>query len=477
MPRFVRAAALLLAAAPTARAAGPEPGPVPVAVETTEDGFGLLRDGEPYALRGVGGEQDLDLLAAIGGTSIRTWGVGEETAALLDAAHARGLTVALGIWLGHERHGFDYDDPEQVAAQLDQVREAVLAHRDHPALLLWGVGNEMEGFEAGDDPAVWRAVCEAAALVQELDPHHPVMTTTSEVGGGRVPAVGACDAIDVHGINSYGGAPSMLQRYRDAGGTKPIVVTEYGPRGTWEVAITAAGAPLEETSTAKADAYVAVARDVLTDPQVLGGYAFLWGHKAEGTPTWFGLLLPDGSRLGAVDALADHWGRPVPNRAPTAGPLTGPTDPVEPGATVAFAWSVADPEGDPLAVEYVLVPELSQALMGGDTHPVRAPIASAVEAPSPTGVRITAPPCPAPTACSPSSATTTTAPPPPAPPSRSAPPWPPPTRARCPGTCTATPASAAPGCPRGTWATPRPSASTPPGPATAPARRPACRSS
>ena len=74
-------------------------------------------------------------------------------------------------------------------------------------MLIWGIGNEMEGFDSGDDPAIWSAVNEVAAMVKELDPLHPTMTVTAEIGGGRVMSVrDRCPAIDIHGIISYGGA-------------------------------------------------------------------------------------------------------------------------------------------------------------------------------------------------------------------------------------------------------------------------------
>ncbi|MFT4628894.1 MAG: hypothetical protein ACI8PZ_007590, partial [Myxococcota bacterium] len=227
---------------------------VPVEVVLHDGAWSLVRDGQPYRIRGAGGDRDLELLAAIGGNSIRTWGVGDETAALLDAAQALDLTVSVGLWLGHPRHGFDYADAGQVAAQLAEVRAAVEAYRDHPAVLLWGLGNEMEGFEGGDDPAMWAAVCEAARAIRELDPHHPVMTTTADIGGGRIAGVDRCDAIAIHGVNSYGGAPSVPERYAASGGRKPVVVTEYGPPGTWEIGRTAFGAAPEATSTEKASA-------------------------------------------------------------------------------------------------------------------------------------------------------------------------------------------------------------------------------
>ena len=59
------------------------------------------------------------------GTS-RTWSTGTDVAkvrTMLDDAQRNGLTVAMGLAVGKERHGFDYDDPQAVAAQLAALRE------------------------------------------------------------------------------------------------------------------------------------------------------------------------------------------------------------------------------------------------------------------------------------------------------------------------------------------------------------------
>ena len=71
---------------------------------------------------------------------MRTWdaegiGQGDTTQELLDKAHALGLTVTVGIWLEHERHGFDYGDPDQVAEQFEKARSIVERYKDHPAVL------------------------------------------------------------------------------------------------------------------------------------------------------------------------------------------------------------------------------------------------------------------------------------------------------------------------------------------------------
>lgn len=344
--------------------------PVPVELRKTGDGWQLFRGGEPYLIRGAGGSASMEALAAAGGNSLRTWstdGVGE----ILDEAQSLGLTVTVGIWLGHERHGFDYGDPQQVDAQLQMAREAVLAHRDHPALLMWGIGNEMEGFEAGDDPTIWKAVNDIAAMVKELDPHHPTMTVTAELGGERIEFVHRrSPAIDIHGINSYGGALSVAERLRKGGGTKPYVLTEFGAVGSWEMPTTDWGAPYEQTSTQKADFYRQSYTKAILESrgQSLGGYAFLWGHKMEATATWFGMLLDDGAMLGAVDAMSELWtGKPRSDTAPTIEPVEIDTEPkLDPGAMIKASTRVGDRAGDTVTVRWALRPESGDYQTGGD---------------------------------------------------------------------------------------------------------------
>ncbi|MEM8782702.1 MAG: glycoside hydrolase family 2 TIM barrel-domain containing protein [Planctomycetota bacterium] len=383
------ATALLIAAShaaadPTAPHLPPAQTPAVAVAGDAETGYTLTRDGEPYFVLGAGGQDHLAQLVAAGGNTIRTWGVGPETMDLLDAAHARGLTVAVGLWLEHERHGFDYGDPEALAEQTAMVREAVLAYRHHPAVLLWGLGNEMEGFGEGDDTRIWDHVQQLAAMVKQLDPARPAMTTITEVGGQRIPMVHErCPDIDIVGINSYGGASSIPQRYREAGGTKPYMITEFGPLGTWEVGKTEWGAVIEPTSTQKAEFYrssylggVESERGGLS----LGSFIFLWGEKQEATATWFGMFLPFGERLGSVDTMQELWSGTDPDNAvPTVEPLT-PRGPVrlQPGATLKVELQARDPEGDPLQVSWRLKSEASEYRLGGDAEPRVAEYPSAV---------------------------------------------------------------------------------------------------
>jgi len=343
---------------------------IPVELNKTDDGWQLLRDGKPYFIRGAGGKTALQELAAAGGNSIRTWG-SDDIDTLLDEAHALGLSVTVGIWLGHERHGFDYSDEAQVKAQFEKARQAVLRYKDHPALLLWGVGNEMEGFASGDNPAIWKAVNDIASMIKDLDPAHPTMTITAEIGGGRISSIAKYGtAIDIHGINSYGGSPSIPERYRANGGTKPYMLTEFGPPGTWEIGKNDWGAVTELTSTQKALQYKkSYQQGVLSAPDLaLGSYVFIWGYKMEATATWFGMFLPDGSSLAAVDAMTELWsGKPPENLAPVVKPLIVKGDPqVEPGSELRVMSDINDPEKGEIKVRWVLRRETKDEQTGGD---------------------------------------------------------------------------------------------------------------
>ena len=271
-----------------------------VRLEKTDKGYALLRNGKPYFIKGAGGDQRLEDLAAAGGNSIRTWGA-DNLEGLLDRAHALGLTVTVGFWLGHRAHGFDYQDGDSVTRQFEDVRQYILKYKDHPAVLMWAVGNEMEGIGGeGNNPAIWYAVNHIARMAKELDPNHPTMTVISEVGGKRIEYIHRyCPDVDIVGINSYGGIGSVVERYFKAGGTKPFVITEFGPLGQWEVDKTSWGAPLELTSTAKAEAYLAAYRAAVGayPDQCLGSYVFVWGSKQEATATWYGLFLKDGAQV------------------------------------------------------------------------------------------------------------------------------------------------------------------------------------
>lgn len=131
-------------------------------VHTSYDGFELRLNGEPFYIKGAGLEfGNIPKLAEHGGNSFRTWTTnnGKRTGReVLDEAHKYGLFVTMGLPVASERHGFNYDDKAAVKEQLEMIRGEVEALKDHPSLIIWAIGNELNLFAT--NPNVWNAVNE-----------------------------------------------------------------------------------------------------------------------------------------------------------------------------------------------------------------------------------------------------------------------------------------------------------------------------
>ena len=344
--------------------------PSKVALQNTDDGWQLLRDGVPYHVKGGGGAHaSLKDLADAGANSSRTWGVDKETIARLDEAHQNGLSVAVGIWLEHERlEKLEYSDAAKVEEQAQQVLEHVKALKDHPAVLVWGIGNEMEG--DGSNVLIWKHIEDVARRVKEIDPNHPTMTVIAEAPEIKIRSVHEyCPSIDIVGINAYGGSASLPARYVRDGGKKPYIVTEFGPVGTWEIPRNSFGAVEEASTTQKTKMYRKAYEVFEADKQLcLGSYAFLWGDKQEGTATWFGLLLPDGKHLATADTMAQLWsGEPPENFSPVIESFAvDGSNRAVPEADLKLKLKYSDAENDDVQVRWVLRPEAESYVTGGD---------------------------------------------------------------------------------------------------------------
>lgn len=303
-------------------AAGPAPssgvlehsGPCEVKLEQTPSGqWRLLKNGEPYTIQGAGGTEHLEDLVRAGGNTLRTWGIEQLEAPvhgerLMDKAHRLGLMVMVGIWIKHPRHGADYGDEHFLREQRERVRASVREYRNHPALLIWGLGNEME--EDGEDPRVWRELEELAKIVKAEDGRHPICTVIAGTHENKVSWVQHhLPTVDLLGVNLYAGAEKVAEKLADRNWDRPYLLTEFGPVGHWEIQTTAWGAPIEPSSAEKARAYRQAHAAQFTSGKghCLGTFCFIWGHKQETTATWFGMFLASGERTPAVDAMSQLW--------------------------------------------------------------------------------------------------------------------------------------------------------------------------
>ncbi|MFT4772462.1 MAG: hypothetical protein ACI9D1_002501 [Cryomorphaceae bacterium] len=346
---------------------------IKVEVVETEGKWQILRDGEPYYITGVGGQSEMDRAKAYGANSIRTWGA-HEAIAILDEAHEKGMTVLFGLWVGCERQGFDYNDTRAVESQLARFTEVVKEYKDHPAILMWGIGNETDLFYS--DFKVWDAINDIAEMIHEVDPNHPTMTVTAGLDVAEVQLIkDRAPAIDVYGINTYGEIIGIDNMLRAFGWEKPYVITEWGPDGHWEVAKAPWGSPVEQTSTEKAASYkLRYEEGILRDPDMcVGSYVFLWGQKQETTPTWYGLFLEDGKETGVMDELEKGWSGKYPeNRSPQIENylLNGKTRfngvYLETGSVATATIDATDADGDQLTYRWEILPESTDIKVGGD---------------------------------------------------------------------------------------------------------------
>lgn len=352
-------------------------------VQKTADGYQLLRDGKPYYVKGVGGEVNFDEMVAIGANSFRLWGV-ENARKSLDEAQKRGLTVMLGFWLQPERHGFDYNNAAAVKKQFEYFKTVVDQYKNDPALLFWGIGNELDLDYS--NPNVWYAVQDLAKYIHEVDPNHPTSTVTAGLDSLEVQYIKArCPDIDIYCVNTYGDIANVPKNIYNYGWTGPYMITEYGPNGYWESPKTSWGVSIEQSSTEKTASYYDRYTKYIEPYKnyCLGSYAFLWGAKQEYTETWFGLFSKDNQPTEPIDALEIVFtGKQVAKPAPSIKSFTlenkVATDNINLKAEEKYAAEVSASVGlDTIAnIKYVwrIMQESTDKKSGGDAEEEAAEI-------------------------------------------------------------------------------------------------------
>ncbi len=265
----------------------------------------LLVNGKPYEVKGAtfGFDKDIDNydiylkdLKFLGVNTIRTWATGKNTSKLLDAAHANDIKVMLGIWMRHGRPGMEDDDSfnylENVEGKEDMYNNAlnvVETHKDHPAVLIWGIGNEVYLNTATNEEKVaysqlLERICGA---IKEKDPSHPIASVEAWTFGLEwwlkyVPS------IDIYGLNSYGpGANLLADELLKRGIDKPYLLTEFGVTGEWDIKQKVNGITVEPSDQQKYDAIVNGYENwIQNKPANLGVFIFHFSSGNEFIAPW-----------------------------------------------------------------------------------------------------------------------------------------------------------------------------------------------
>jgi hypothetical protein len=389
---------------PATAAPKPRPGgPVKVEIRKTGDRYQLYVDGQPFYIKGAGLEfGNQEKLAEHEGNSFRTWRMenGQDSGQqVLDRALRNGLFVTMGLEVARERHGFNYDDPAAVAAQLADIKGQVLKLKDHPALLLWGIGNELN--LNAKNPKVWDAVNAISKMIHQIDPNHPTMTMLAGISPDMIRDLKArAPDLDLIGIQMYADIINLPKYLKESNWTGPYIVTEWGATGHWEVGKTEWGAPIENDSTAKADFYLKRYETAIRpdQKQCLGSYVFLWGQKQERTPTWYGVFLESGEETEAVDVMHYLWNgvRPA-NRSPRLGGtwLEGKTAPqnvrLKAGQPCTAKVDIRDADNDPVTYRWEIMEESTDLKTGGDAESKPKTLTGLIDDPKQSQITLKAP--------------------------------------------------------------------------------------
>jgi hypothetical protein len=362
-------------------------GAIPVQIHQDEQGrFSLTRGGEPYFIKGVCGSEDLAAVADAGGNALRTY---SHTAlngyAVLDEAHERGIGVFIGIWLTQQDKGIDYANPfykDHIASQLEMAKQVVLQYKDHPAVIGWAIGNEVDKGKS----EVWYHINEIAKFIHENDPHHPSMVVLAGAHPARVALVRTrAPYVDILGINTYRHIGDVYNNVVNLGGWQgPYMITEWGPDAAFEVAVANGVAPIEHASNDKALLYYQRYQDYIVHPsvrhRVVGSFAFKLADVFGGTHTWYNILLEDSKKTPQLDALIKAWtGNDPQNHAPrvrrlsltstgyhrlTVDPAVDGSVVLSPGERFLMQADVFDLEDDPLTYRWEVRLEFKQGVTG-----------------------------------------------------------------------------------------------------------------
>lgn len=353
-------------------------GPARVTIDKTNGQYVLSVNDQPFYINGAGLEfGSIEALAKHKGNSFRTWRTdnGQNTALeILDEAHRHGLMVTMGIEVARERHGFDYNDQKAVTAQLERIKKEVIALKDHPALLIWAIGNELN--LRYTNPKVWDAVNDISQMIHQVDPNHPTTTTLAGISRREVQEIKErAPDLDILSFQVYGKLEQLPKQVRNYGWDGPYMVTEWGATGHWEVPRTSWGVPIEENSSVKAKNYLkryqnSIQKDTA---QCIGSYVFLWGQKQERTPTWYGVFTEDGSATESVDVMEYLWtGNWPQNRSPIIESFhlnnKDAYSNIKLAANQLYQAEVksSDPDGDKLTYSFEILHESTDLKDGGD---------------------------------------------------------------------------------------------------------------
>lgn len=199
--------------------------PVPVGSDVSP--LDVYKNGEIY-------NRDLPLLRAMGVNAVRTYSKDTSTG-FLDACYNNGtdpIYVIMGFFIDGER---DLSNPAVREDIKNEFLTYVHTYKDHPAVLMWSPGNEVELAYEGSDRDYYTLLNELAetAYNEEKPAYHPVTAAVANIyhidDKGLLTTDDNMDYLDVWGANVYEGITfgDMFDDFVHRS-NKPFWISEYG---------------------------------------------------------------------------------------------------------------------------------------------------------------------------------------------------------------------------------------------------------
>lgn len=343
-----------------------------VLVQDRESGDHFLSiKGEPYYIKGVCKSGALDKVAAAGGNTIRTYSAmiaNNTTKSVLDMAQSLGIKVVLGIDLPKETDSFTYSSNYDLfkSYYFENFKKQINEFKNHPALLMWAVGNEVDVVGCTED--VYKAINEVSEYIKMVDPYHPITSVHAGASEGKITGIMQyAPCVDVVSANVYKGIDLAYNHIiTNAKWQGPYMITEYSVnQPSEELAsenVVFGNTVIEKPDYLKAqDYYDRYINCIIKNrSKCLGSFAFATNDTYRGTHTWYNFFLEsDYKNTTVYDALYYAWnGRKRDNVAPIVksiklmGRDAQSEIGVECGGTAYFDLEYEDKDGDQLAFKY-----------------------------------------------------------------------------------------------------------------------------
>jgi hypothetical protein len=339
--------------------------PVHVQTRKQSTGWVLLVDGKPFYIKGIScndglveGVDYLKLVAEAGANTVRVYG--DVTREYLDLAHQHGLLVNTGFWTNAIRlkSRESYRDPAFRAALKKKILSFVREYQNHPAVLMWTLGNETFIFSEPEEEreAYGTFLEDVVRAVHRQDRNHPVAYSSSYTR--CLPYLKRLvPSIDIIGVNVTGGAGSAIAWAERNQFDRPVIVSEFAPLGAWEMRPDPNGMPYDPFDHMKADTYISSWRQMQANPRAcIGGFAFVMGaFRNQDSLTWYNMNYGGLHRAGYWTVRELYTGEKPANRPPKITAFSvAPIAALAPGARTVVTVTADDADHDTLTYDYLV---------------------------------------------------------------------------------------------------------------------------